>query len=346
MAVGTDVILDPNDLETSFAPGRNFANKLWNVGRFVFANLGENGTGDPTGRPYSSDPWRGTTPTRSGSEELGLADRWIIARCDRMVRAATANYEKYRLNEAASDIYHFLWSDLADWYLEQIKPRLYGTEPGGDVARAVVARTFEVALQLLHPIMPFISETLWQRFPARPQGASIMRAAWPKPDRRAVDAEAETGFGFVQEVVTAIRTLRGEYGVEPGKQVRVKLSNLGPGQNPCRAELGTIKRLAKASEVEFAEAGGEIGAYETISNGGTVFVALGDAIDVRRECDRLGKEEQRLQRLLEAQWAKLGNEQFVSRAPEQIVEKEKQKAHDMDQQLHAVSHKREILGCS
>ena len=178
MAVGTDVILDPNDLETSFAPGRNFANKIWNAGRFVFANLGANGTGDPTSRPCIR-PLAGDYPDAIRPEELGLADRWIIARCDRMVRAATANYEKYRLNEAASDIYHFLWSDLADWYLEQIKPRLYGTEPGGDVARAVVARTFEVALMMLHPIMPFITETLWQRFPA----ARRVRASCAQPGR-------------------------------------------------------------------------------------------------------------------------------------------------------------------
>jgi valyl-tRNA synthetase len=107
-------------------------------------------------------------------DELSLADRWIIARCDRVVREATASYEKFRLNEAATAIYHFIWSDLADWYLEQAKPRLRGTEPGGDVARAVVGRTFEVALQLLHPIMPFITETLWKRFPGR------RASCWPR----------------------------------------------------------------------------------------------------------------------------------------------------------------------
>ncbi|HXI20743.1 MAG TPA: valine--tRNA ligase, partial [Gemmatimonadales bacterium] len=194
MAVGTDVILDPDDLDTSFAPGRNFANKVWNVGRFLLSNL------DAPTRPLAGRHAGVVLRT-----ELGLADRWIIARCDRMVREASASYEKFRLNEAASTIYHFIWSDLADWYLEQVKPRLYGTQPGGDAARAVAARTFEVALQMLHPIMPFITEALWRRFPGRDPEATIMRSAWPRPDARAGDPAAERDFALVQEAVSAIR---------------------------------------------------------------------------------------------------------------------------------------------
>ena len=92
------------------------------------------------------------------------------------MRDATEAYEKFRLNEAAAAVYHFLWSDLADWYIEQIKPRLYGTQPGGDVARAVAAQTFDVALRLLHPVMPFVTETLWKRLPGR--GTTPTRSAW------------------------------------------------------------------------------------------------------------------------------------------------------------------------
>ncbi|HTS88270.1 MAG TPA: valine--tRNA ligase, partial [Gemmatimonadales bacterium] len=158
MSVGTDLILDPADLDGSFAPGKHFANKLWNAGRFILSNLTTETRLRPLAGPYSDAISR---------EQLGLADRWIIARCDQMVRDATASYEKYRLNEAASAAYHFVWSDLADWYIEQVKPRLDGSEPGGDIARAVVARTFEVALQVLHPIMPFITEALWKRYPGR-----------------------------------------------------------------------------------------------------------------------------------------------------------------------------------
>jgi valyl-tRNA synthetase len=349
MAVGTDVILDPDDLETSFAPGRNFANKVWNAGRFVLSNLG-----GPADRPVGASslpvrPLAGPYPHVVGARELGLADRWIIARCDRMVREATANYEKFRLNEAASTVYHFIWSDLADWYLEQVKPRLHGTDPGGDVARAVLTRTFEVALQVLHPIMPFITEALWKRFPGRDPNASIMRSAWPVQSELAAryGLSAEADFASVQEVVTAIRTLRAEYGIEPGRQVRAWLWDLGAAARAaCLTERGMIQRLAKVGTLEFSEATNERGAYVTISNGGTVFVSLGDAIDLGRECDRLGKEEARLQRLVDAQRAKLDNDSFLSRAPAEVVERERRKSDEVGEQLRAVRHKREVLGCA
>src|SRR5690606_37785416 len=145
------------------------------------------------------------------------------------VVAATDAYERFRLNDAASAIYHFLWSDLADWYLEQIKPRLYGDVPGGDVARAVAAQVFEVALRLLHPIMPFVTEALWTRMPGRAAGTTLVLAPWPRPDERASDNDAVRAFGLVQDVVGAIRAVRAEYGVQPGQTVRVMVSPSGDG---------------------------------------------------------------------------------------------------------------------
>jgi valyl-tRNA synthetase len=336
MAVGTDVILDPDDLETSFAPGRNFANKIWNAGRFVLTNLG----GSPArrlGGPY---------PDVVRRDELRLADRWIIARCDRMVREATADYEKYRLNEAATAIYHFLWSDLADWYLEQIKPRLYGTEPGGDVARAVVARTFEVALSMLHPIMPFITDALWKRFPGRGPDESLMRGPWPRPDSCAVDEQAETDFGRVQELITAIRQIRADYAVEPGKTVRAGVG-IGDG-SPLLQEWETIRRLAKVSSPEPLSGSADHGLSATavLSDGTRVFVPLGDVLDVRKECERLGAEWARLDGMIQGQRNKLGNEQFTSRAPANVVQHERDKLASLEQQAAAVAEKREQLGCS
>ena len=135
-------------------------------------------------------------------DELTLADRWIIARCDATVREATEAYERFRLNEAAAAVYRFIWSDLADWYIEQIKPRLYGDVPGGDVARAVAAQTFDVALRLLHPVMPFVTEALWRRFPGRPADGLDLGGALA-PARRAgrEDPDALREFGLVQELV-------------------------------------------------------------------------------------------------------------------------------------------------
>jgi valyl-tRNA synthetase len=334
MSVGTDVILDPNDLEASFAPGRNFANKLWNAGRFILSNL------DGPPRPLAGAP-RAVRP-----DELTLADRWIIARCDATVREATDAYEKFRLNEAAAAVYRFLWSDLADWYIEQVKPRLYGDVPGGDVARAVATQTFDVALRLLHPVMPFVTEALWRRFPGRPAEASISVAPWPRPDARAADAAALADFGLVQQVVGAIRGIRAEYGVQPGQTVRAYVSV--DARQPAAAlerERGTIVRLARLSELILGESPERVGGNAVLPDGTAVFVPLGEAIDVGRECGRLGAESERLAGLMASQEKKLGNQQFVARAPADVVAREREKLAAWTDQREVLIRKRELLGC-
>jgi valyl-tRNA synthetase len=329
------VILDPNDLEGSFAAGRNFANKLWNAGRFILSNL----EGPP--RPLAG------APDAVRPDELTLADRWIIARCDATVREATDAYEKFRLNEAAGAVYRFLWSDLADWYIEQIKPRLYGDVPGGDVARAVAVQTFDVALRLLHPVMPFVTEALWRRVPGRPAEASISVAPWPRPDARAQDAAALAEFELVQQVVGAIRGIRAEYGVQPGQTVRAFVSLDARAPSPAlERERGTIVRLAKLSELVLAESGERVGGHAVLPDGTSVFVPLGDAIDVGRECTRLGTEAERLTALLASQEKKLGNQQFVSRAPAEVVAREREKLAAWTEQREVLVRKRELLGCS
>jgi valyl-tRNA synthetase len=340
MAVGTDLILDPTDLETSFAAGRNFANKLWNAGRFILTNL------DGPTRPLA-----GAHPGALRRDELTLADRWIIARCDATVLEATDAYERYRLNDAAAAVYRFLWSDLADWYIEQIKPRLYGDVPGGDVARAVATAVFDVALRLLHPVMPFITEALWDRLPSRAEGdaaadRSIMVARWPRPDARAVDADALRDFGLVQELVGAVRAIRAEYGVQPGQQVRAVVTAESPAARAAfEAERGTIVRLARLSALEFEPGSDRVGGHAVLSDGTGLFVPLGDAIDVARECRRLGDEIARLQQLVEGQSRKLGNAQFTSRAPAEVVEREREKLVSWREQSARLGAKRALLGC-
>ncbi|MBA2628397.1 MAG: valine--tRNA ligase [Gemmatimonadales bacterium] len=334
-AVGTDLILDPTDLESSFAAGRNFANKLWNAGRFILSNLD-----GPT------PPLAGPAPNVVARSELTLADRWIIARCDAAVREATEAYERYRLNDAADAVYRFVWSDLADWYIEQIKPRLYGDVAGGDVARAVAASVFDVALRLLHPITPFITEALWQKLPGRPAGATIMRARWPAPDGRAVDDAALSEFGLVQELVGGIRAVRAEYGVQPGQQVRAIVTGASTATRAAfDAEGGTITRLARLGALSFEGTDETVGGHAVLSDGSSLFVPLGDAIDVGRECRRLGDEVARLRQLIGTQHAKLANQQFTARAPADIVQRERQKLESWTEQADVLSAKRELLGC-
>ncbi|MGH7562339.1 MAG: valine--tRNA ligase [Gemmatimonadales bacterium] len=337
LAVGNDLVLDHRDLETTFAPGRNFANKLWNVGRLILSHLP-----DP-GRPLA-----GEHAGVVGRGELSLADRWIIARCDATVRDATAAYERFRLNDAAQAVHRFIWSDLADWYLEVIKPRLYGEQAGGDAARAVVSATFEVALRLLHPVMPFITETLWRRLPGTAERASITLADWPAPDRRALDGEAERRFGLLQELVSALRSIRAEYAVPPGQTIRAMVAHPGPDLAEALAvEEGVVLRLAKLAGIErlagAAEPGGSAGAV--LTDGTAVSVPLGDLVDLEKECARLSAEERRLAELIGAQEAKLANAQFVSRAPPPVVQKERDKLASWREQAHVLTARRERLGC-
>ena len=335
MSVGTDVILDPQDLESSFAPARNFANKLWNAGRFILSNL--EGPSRPLAGPHAGVLRR---------EELALADRWIIARCDTTVVEATEAYERFRLNEAAGAVYRFIWSDLADWYIEQVKPRLYGDQQGGDIARAVVAQTFDVALRLLHPVMPFITEALWRRFPGRPEAASISVAPWPRHDQRAQDPAALRDFGLVQELIGAIRGIRAEYGVQPGQVVRAVVRGSDEATSATlEQERATIIRLARLSALAFDQNHERVGGHAVLSDRTTVFVPLGEAIDIGRECGRLGTEVDRLLRLVESQEKKLGNEQFVSRAPSEVVDRERQKLTTWKEQRDVLVKKRELLGC-
>ncbi len=335
MTVGTDLILDPTDLESSFAAGRNFANKLWNAGRFIVSNV------DGPTRPLA-----GVRADVVRHEELTLADRWIIARCDAIVIEATDAYERYRLNDAAAVLYRFLWSDLADWYIELIKPRLYGDIAGGDVARAVAVSVFDAALRCLHPVMPFITDALWRRIPGRAAEATIMRAHWPRPDRRAPDEEAVRDFTLVQELIGTIRAIRAEYNVQPGQQVRAIVTGLSPAaRRGFSAELGTIVRLARLASLGFEATDERVGGHAALSDGSSLFVPLGDAIDLGRECRRLGDEVTRLRQLIDAQENRLGNAQFTARAPADVVERERQKLRSWTDQAGVLTAKRELLGC-
>jgi len=335
LSVGTDVILDPDDLEASFASGRNFANKLWNIGRLV---LGMSGQGRTDARTHGS-------VAEIARDRLQLADRWILSRLDRCVGDTTEALEKFRLNDAVGTPYHFLWDDFADWYLEAIKPRIYGEQSaaGGDVALAVATHCFATALKLLHPVMPFITEALYRQLPGITD-VSIMTAPWPAPAGRD-DAEAERTFAFAQVVVNAARAIRADYGVKPGAAVAGSLTGLTADTRAAvEAERGMIVRLAKLSRLDEASPSGA-GAHAVLPQGASLFVALGDAIDVTKECVRLGEERERLAKQLGALRSKLDNAGFLSKAPADVVTREREKAGEWDKKLGALDAKVKALGC-
>jgi valyl-tRNA synthetase len=328
-AIGTDVILDPNDLEKSFSAGRNFANKLWNVGRLILGNL--DGAQPPV---EELDPAR-----------WELADRWILSRCQRVITEATEALERFRLNDAISLLYHFVWDELADWYLEQVKPRLYGDARGGDIARAILADVLAQALRLLHPAMPFVTEELWGALPDRREPL-LAAAPWPRPQPDLIDPEAEDRFGRVQQLVGTVRNIRAEYGVAPGKTIRAfVLPGSLDAAEAFNAEQRTIERLAKIDDLVQGEHPAVVGANGVLTDGTAVFVPLGDAIDVAKECARLRQETVRLDGLLDGVRRTLDNERFLAKAPPDVVARERAKEASWREQRATLADKLRSLGC-
>ncbi len=328
MAVGTDVILDPEDLETSFAPGRNFANKLWNIGRFLLGHLTE---------PVAA-------VTDLDADQLELADRWILARGARAIAEATEHYERFRLNDAASVAYHFAWSDLADWYLEAVKPRLYGKEPGGDVARAVAAHVLDVALRLLHPVMPFITEALWLRLPGRAAGDSLVTAPWPVAGPAGADQAAIDDFEILQQAIGALRLRRATDKVPPAEVRPAAMQHATPRVDALlAASEAMVLRLARVERLDRAEADAPlVGETVTLDGAPTTFALLRTAQDGAAERERVEKELARLDGLRTAQVGKLGNDAFTSRAPAAVVQKERDKLAALEAEIAALT--RQLAG--
>jgi valyl-tRNA synthetase len=329
MGMGADVILDPSDIDKSFAAGRNFGTKLWNIGRFLLDRVGDDAV-------QSIDALDRASFTR--------ADEWILARldaaiaeCDRAlgplrptiphesadkrVWRESERYAGLRLNEYAEAARRFVWNELADWYLESVKARLDAPGPDRDVARAVLVHAFDRALRLLHPVVPFVTEALWQRLPGRAGGEFLVRARWPKRMRE-TESSGATEFELVREVVLAVRQIRGDNAVPPGKMIDVTVRP--PAENAdvralLAAETATIGRLTR-SEVQLADAPPTgAAAHAVLSGGAEIIVPLAGLVDVEKECTRLRGEVAELGNQIASREGRLNNAKYVERAPAQVV---------------------------
>jgi valyl-tRNA synthetase len=327
MGMGADLILDPNDLEKSFAPGRNFATKLWNIGRFLLTNVGED-----TVEPVSAiDP---ATLTR--------ADRWILARLDAAitecnaalgpVRPAETNWPAHelrsglRLNEYTETARRFVWNELADWYLESTKARLATVGSDRDVARAVLVHVFDAALRLLHPVVPFITEALWQRLPRNVSRASefLAVASWPIAGTT-FDNAGE--FEAVRDAVNALRTVRSDYTVPPSTIVDAAILPKN-GTRIYQEEASLIGKLARANVTVGTVTNDTAAAHALLGDGAELIVPLGGIVDTEKEYAKLQKEIEQLDKQLTALNQRLANPGFLSRAPANVVEGERVKADE------------------
>ena len=309
--------------------GRNFANKLWNIGQFVLGQLPK------------SVPAIEAIDRRS----LTLADRWILSRAQATIREATASLEQFRLDEAAKRCFEFAWNELADWYVEAVKPRMTGD--GAATPQAVLAYCLDVALRLLHPVVPFITEELWQKLPGRKAGELLIVAPWPAPRGELEDPRADQEFGRVKTAIEHIRSIRAEYRVSPKQKLRATIVPRGSDTVATfDGERDTIVRLAQLEALALDGAQQGVGAHAVFGDGSEVVVALEGIVDVSTECRRLSEEYRRLDTQLQTLSARLTNASFVSRAPQDVVAKEREKEKAWRDQRDVLAGKLKSLGCS
>ncbi|MDR1701540.1 MAG: valine--tRNA ligase [Sporomusaceae bacterium] len=308
---------------------RNFANKLWNASRFVLLNTTENF--DPAFVPAEN--------------QYTLADQFILTRYAKTVAEVTRNLEKFELGEAARLLYEFIWDDFCDWYLELVKPRLYGqeTEASRQTAQYVLLSVLSNTLKLLHPVMPFITEAIWQKMPkintADTTCPSIMVAAWPKLAPELTKTDAEETMLILMEVIKAIRNMRSEVNVPPGKKIPVILQiSAKKLKEAVLLNANYIKALAAAEQVSILDtsAAKPENALTAVALGVEIYLPLKDLIDVKKETERLNKEFASLTKEISRLDAKLNNPAFTAKAPADVVAKEAAKKAEYAEKQAAI----------
>ena len=285
---------------------RNFANKLWNASRYVLMNLGED--------------FVPQLPT-----ELEIADKWVLSKLNTLISEVTDNMERYELGIAVQKIYDFIWDTYCDWYIELTKARLYSEDVSRkNTALQVLVYVLDQTLRLLHPFMPFITEEIWQSLPMRE--SALIVAKWPEASETLSFRTEEAHMESVMNAIRAIRNRRAEMNVPPSKKATLYVLTAAP-QVFAEGE-GFIQRLAYADRVELLEKEPENlnGLVTCATADAKLYIPMGQLVDIAKEQERIGKELEKARKNLASLNGKLSNENFVSRAPEAVVNAEREKA--------------------
>ncbi len=338
-AAGTEYADVPRGAVVSerFELARNFGNKLWNASRFALMNL------------------QGFTAGPVPDAELAIEDRWILSRLATVTQQVTDSLDAYRYSEAARAVYDFAWDEFCSFYVEMAKERFTGDS--ATVARRVLAHTLDTLLRLLHPMIPFITEEVWQmlgqvapeRGLPRPQEATkhLMAAAWPVANTQAQDPQIERQFARFQAVLGALREIRSRQGIAPRQSIEFCVRCDAETRALLQPMEAYFESMARATNVGW---GSDVSPPATSAAvnlpGMEVFVDLKDFIDVDAERSRLQKEVERLTRSIAGREAKLANRNFVERAPADVVEKERQTLQAMREQLSSAQSALDELGPS
>ncbi|MEW6409403.1 MAG: valine--tRNA ligase [Nitrospirota bacterium] len=307
---------------------RHFVNKLWNAARFVLMNI------DAVGSFEAVNSQKFSTPN-SQLSTLNLPDRWILSRLQRIVGEVNRFLEEYRFNEAAGTVYQFVWHEFCDWYLEMIK---------GTLPQIHLISVFDSILRLLHPFMPFVSEEIWQKLPhtssrESPWGApSITIAEFPRQDTSQIDIDAEAKMTTTIEAISAIRNIRGEMNIPPSSYIKAFI-NVKDEQaiNVLNSNLHYVQRLSKTKEVKIGK--GIIKpkmAATTITPSMEIFVPLEGVLDFSAERRRLEKEMDKIDKEVSFLSRKLTDEDFITKAPKEVVEKDRNRYHGLQERLNRI----------
>lgn len=315
-APGNDIRYYPERVEAA----RNFANKIWNASRFVLMNLDKD----------LMDKYK-------DNKNYTIADKWILSRLNTVVKEVTENIDKFELGIASQKIYDFIWGEFCDWYIELVKPVLYGeNEEAKGIAFNVLHKVLETSLQLLHPIMPFITEEIYNHLYT--EFESIVISKWPQYDENLKDQKAEKDMEYIIEAIKSIRNVRTEMNVPPSRKAKLMIY-LTEGEAKGSFKEGEVyfKKLASASEVSFME---EKEASDknvaVVTRGAEIFIPLLELVDIEKELERLNKEKEKLEKEIERVEKKLSNERFVSKAPEAVVNAEREKGEKYKEMLKSV----------
>ena len=310
LTIGTSPGNDMRFSEEKLESSRNFANKIWNAFRFAMMNFDED-----------------VDFSEINTELFSLADRWILSRVNTVSREVTENLEKFELGIGLQKIYEFIWEEFCDWYIELVKPRLFNREASGrQEAMFVLNEVLKVSMKLLHPFMPFITEEIYRHL--RTDDESVMISEWPVYRLEWDDPDSEKKMSSVMEAVRSIRNIRAEMKVPAARKIKVLFiiedEELGTIFNK---EASTFMRLSGVSGFTVSKNKSDIpdGAVSSVISGVEIFIPLEDLIDFDKELKRLYKEKENLEDELKRVNGKLGNESFVSKAPVQVVEAEREK---------------------
>ena len=285
--------------EEKVAASRNFANKIWNAARFILMNI--------EGKDIEC-----TLP-----EKLFTSDKWILNRFNSVTAAVTENLEKFELGMAVSKLYDFIWDDFCDWYIELAKIRMNGAdEQSADSARRVLVWVMSNTLRLLHPFMPYITEEIWQTLPH--DGEALIVAKWPEYDEALAFPAEAADMEKVMAVIRAVRVRRNEMNVPPSKKAHIYIETAQPAPYAEGSEF--IARLAYGSAVEIGASFAVEGAVTAVTDDAKALLPMDDLVDKAAEIARLTKELQNAQKQLDNVNAKLANEKFTSKAPQNVID--------------------------